>query len=108
VPTDDGVAVGTLSQGEEGRELLRTATKWKGLDAAVAADISEETKFEFTKVTPSWVTGPRQIGGLMRHPLGACFAAKTIALKWALRASLAARLFPVDAQASRSQPKSLA
>jgi len=42
VPTDDGVAVGTLSQDEEGRELLRFGTKRKGLGAAAATDISGE------------------------------------------------------------------
>jgi hypothetical protein len=97
VPTDDGVAVGTLSQDEEGRELFaELGNSTAGSDTPsvsideIILDCTDETLW------------------LPSAPIGRDYRFRRVeAFMWTLRASFATRLIPVDAQACRSQQTSL-
>ena len=97
MPTDDGVAVGTLSQDEEGRELFAELGNSMATSDTVVVSF-DEIILNCTDET-LW---------LPSAPIGGDYSFRKVeAFMWTLRTSLATRLIPVDAQASRSQPKSL-
>ena len=97
MPTDDGVAVGTLSQDEEGRELFAELGNSTAGSDTTGVSI-EEIILDCTDET-LW---------LPSAPIGEDYSFRRVeAFIWTLRTSLATRLIPEDAQASRSQQTSL-
>jgi hypothetical protein len=82
----DGVAVGTISQQDDGRELL-AASEDSTADSDASSAPEEKIIWECTE-QPLGLPSAPVIGGIARHPPCDCFAVRTMAFIKGLEASV--------------------